>query len=546
MSFDSRWLLLLAPLLAGGGVALAWWGRRRRVAATQAWSPSLGAQAASRGRGTPWVLGAAVLCAAVAVAGPRGGRTTVKTEARALSLVIATDISRSMLAEDVAPSRLGRAKQEARRLVQDLQGDRLGLIAFAGRSYILTPLTVDGGAVALYLDGLDPDLASEGGTSLAATLNQGLELLEATSEISDRVLVVMSDGEMHDSMPAVLDAAKAIKEAGIRLILVGEGTPVPVRIPIRDPSGQLIEYKLDQDGQVVETSLHEDVLRRIADAADGTVVPASLTDQAGAVRDLVAAFKRSPSTESRAADLRPMGWVPLMIAALVLLGVTLLRRGTVPLVIALAVGLTVARPGHAHAQRPSDGARALSSGDATGAAGAFLQEAREGNRRDTAFYNAGTAALRAGDLKVARRALLEATKTTDPGLRYRALYNLGVVNLRAALADSTLRDTLVGEAASHLREALLLEPSSQRAKWNLELAERMRPPPPPSSGGGQKPPPPQGGQQPKPPEQQQDQNRGLTREQAEQILNSVEREERATRNRQLDRLSGGMGGAKDW
>ncbi len=117
---------------------------------------------ALRGGSGPWLVGIALLCGAVAVAGPRGGRTSVKTEARALSLVIATDISRSMLAEDVQPSRLGRAKREARRLVQDLDGDRLGLIAFAGRSYILTPLTVDGGAVSLYLDGLDPDLASEG------------------------------------------------------------------------------------------------------------------------------------------------------------------------------------------------------------------------------------------------------------------------------------------------------------------------------------------------------------------------------------------------
>ncbi len=542
MIFDSHWLLLLAPLIAVGGGVLAWWGRRRRIGATTAWSAGLGAQSALRGKATPWVIGVAVLLAAVAVAGPRGGRTTVKTEARALSLVIATDISRSMLAEDVAPNRLGRAKREARRLVQDLDGDRLGLLAFAGRSYILTPLTVDGGAVALYLDGLDPDLASEGGTNLAATLNQGLELLEATTEISDRVLVVFTDGEIHDSMSAVKEAAAAIKDAGIRLILVGEGTPIPVKIPIRDPSGQLIEYKLDQAGQVVETGLHEEVLRAAADAAGGTVVPASLSDQAGAVRDLVAAFKRSPSTESRAADLRPMGWLPLLLAALALMGVTLLRRGASLVAIALALSL----PSMAAAQRPSDGARALSSGDPTGAAGAFLQEAKEGGRRDTAFYNAGTAALRAGDFKVARRALLEATKTTDPALRYRALYNLGVVNLRAALADSTLRDTLVGEAAAHLREALLLEPGSARAKWNLELAELMRPPPPPSGGGGQQPPPPQGGQQPKPPEQQQNQNRGLTREQAEQILNSVEREERATRNRQLDRLSGGMGGAKDW
>ena len=542
MIFDSTLLLVLAPvvMLAGGG--LAWWARRQRVVATTAWSPALGARAARANRGTPWLVGAAVLCVAVAIAGPRGGRTTVQTEARALSLVISADISRSMLAEDVEPSRLGRARREARRLVQDLSGDRLGLIAFAGRSYILTPLTVDGGAVSLYLEGLDPDLASEGGTDLAATLNQGLELLEATTEVSDRVLVVFTDGETHDSMSSVLSAAAAIKKAGIRLILVGEGTPTPVKIPIRDNSGRLLEYKLDQNGQVVETSLREEVLQATAEAAGGTVVPASLSDQAGAVRELVAAFKRSPSTESRAADLRPMGWLPLLLGALLLLGQTLMRRGAALLALALLCGL----PAAASAQRPSDGERAISAGDAAGAAGAFLRDAREGADRDTAFYNAGTAALRAGDLKVARRALLEAARTTDPSLRYRALYNLGVVNLLAAQADSALRDTLVGEAASLLREALLLEPGSERAKWNLELAERMRPPPPPSGGGGQKPPPPQGGQQPKPPDQSNQQNRGLTREQAEQILNSVEREERATRNRQLDRLAGGMGGAKDW
>ena len=130
----------------------------------------------------------------------------METESRALSLVIAVDISRSMLAEDVAPNRLERAKREARRLVQDLDGDRLGLIGFAGRSYILTPLTVDGGAVSLYLDNLDPDLASEGGTDLSATLNQGRELLEASTEVADRVLVVFTDGEAHDSLSDILPA----------------------------------------------------------------------------------------------------------------------------------------------------------------------------------------------------------------------------------------------------------------------------------------------------------------------------------------------------
>lgn len=541
MIADSPWLLYLSPLLAVAGGLLAWWARRRRITAARAWSFALGDELARRGRAVAWVVGVATLAAVIAAAGPRGGRTTVETESRALSLVIAVDISRSMLAEDVVPSRLERAKGEARRLVQDLTGDRLGLLAFAGRSYILTPLTVDGSAVSLYLDNLDPDLASEGGTDLSATLNQGRELLEASTEVSDRVLVVFTDGEAHDSLSDIVQAAEGIRKAGVRLILVGEGTPAPVRIPIRDPSGRVVEYKLDQQGQVVETSLHEEILRAAAEAAGGTVVPASVSDQAGAIRELVAAFKRSPSMQARAADLRPMGWLPLLVGAILLLGLTLTRRRGSLLAILLALGLPTA----ARAQRPSAGERALDAGNPEAAAGAFLRDAREGAARDTAFYNAGTAALRSGDFKVARRALLEAARSTDPGLRYRALYNLGVADLRAAMTDSSLRDTLVSDAAGHLREALLLEPGSERAKWNLELAERMRPPPPPQQGGGQQPPPPSG-QQPKPPEQQRNETRGLTREQAEQILNSVEREERTTRDRQLDRMAGGMGGSKDW
>jgi Ca-activated chloride channel homolog len=523
MIFDSTLLLFAAPLIAIGLGLAAWVSRRRRLAATTAWSRALGRAARSTGRGGPWLVGVAALAAALALAGPRGGRISAQAQAQALSLVFAVDISRSMLAEDVAPNRLKRAIGEARRLVQDLSQDRLGLIAFAGRSYILTPLTVDGGAVSLYLDGLDPDIASEGGTNLTAVLNQGRDLLEATTEVSDRVLVVFSDGEGHDSLSSAIDAAEQLRDAGIRLILVAEGGPRPVRIPIRDASGTLLEYKLDDNAQVVETRLHEETLRAIADAADGTLVPATLADQAGAVRELVAA------------------WIPALLAGLLLLLQTLGRSGAALVAVA---GLSLL-PAGAAAQRPSAGARAMSAGDPARAAVAFLHEAESGATRDTAYYNAGTAALKAGRLDVARRALLESARSPDPDLRYRSLYNLGVVGLRAAAQDSTQRDTLLAEAAGHLREALLLAPGSERAKWNLELAERRRPPPPPSGGGGQQPPPPSGGQQPRPPEPRPPE-RGLTQEQAEQILGSVEREERATRNRQLGRLSGGSGGTKDW
>jgi Ca-activated chloride channel family protein len=210
MMFDTPLLLLLAPVL---GLALgfaAWLGRGRRIRLARRWSPALGRLARSRGTWAPLVLGLVGLASVVALAGPRWGRTQIRTESRALSLVFAVDISRSMLAEDAAPNRLQRAVREARRLIQDLEGDRLGLIAFAGRSYILSPLTVDGGAIRMYLDALDPDLASEGGTSLSSVLAQGTQLLGATTDAADRVLVLFTDGEAHDTLTDVVRQAEAL------------------------------------------------------------------------------------------------------------------------------------------------------------------------------------------------------------------------------------------------------------------------------------------------------------------------------------------------
>src|SRR5690349_6686828 len=406
MTFDAPLLLFLSPVLALGFAAGAWLARRQRVRLAERWSASLGRLARTRGGWAPLVLGLAALCALIGLAGPRAGRTEVTTETRALSLVFAMDISRSMLAEDVAPNRLQRAAREARRLIQDLDGDRLGLIAFAGRSYILTPLTVDGSAVRMYLDALDPDIASDGGTGLSGVLTQGSELLSAATDAADRVLVLFTDGEAHDTLPEVVARAEALKKAGVHLIVVAEGRAVPTRIPIRDSSGTLLEYKQDQDGNIVRTQRRDDVLRAVTDAAEGTLVPNELPDQAGAVRDLVASMKRSPTAETRTADLVPRAWIPALAAALLLIGYTLVRPG--PALIGLA-GVLLAQT--ARAQRPEAGTRALAAGDPVRAAAEYLHEAQGGTARDTAFYNAGTAALQARRYDVARGALEQAAKS---------------------------------------------------------------------------------------------------------------------------------------
>jgi Ca-activated chloride channel family protein len=541
-SFDAPVLLALAPLvgLLLGGVA--WMARGRRRTRARAWSPELGERAAGSGRAAPALLGLAALLGTAALAGPRGGHAKVRSETRALSVVLAMDISRSMLAEDSRPSRLGRAVREARRLVQDLDQDRIGLLAFAGHSYILSPLTLDGGAVTLFLDALSPDLASEGGTALATVLAQGEEVLNASREAGDRVIVLFTDGEAHDSVDQIVAQAKALRSSGIRLVLVAEGGPAPVHIPLRDSTGTIIEYKTDENGVLVATRRRDDILQTVADAGDAALVPSELPDQAGAVRDLLAAYQRAPAIGSTSTDLMSLVWVPTLLAVILLLTQTVLRR-TAALVGIAAILL----PGQGAAQRPVEAERQFQRGQLAPAASALAASVRR-SPTDTGYYNAGTALLAAGSFDQARAALDAAGRTLDPELRYRALYNLGVALLLEARRDSLRRDSLLVQASSSLRDALTLEPRSLRAKWNLELAEQGRSPPP--AGGGTTPnrPPPQG--QPPAPQPSRPaptpSTPVLSTGQAEEILNSVEREERGTRARRLSHPRSGSGGVRDW
>jgi Ca-activated chloride channel family protein len=536
MSFDSPLILWIAPaaalLLLGLGLA----ARARRVRAAAAWSDGLRREAA-RSRAGPWVAALVGGLATLGMAGPRWGSADIETETRALNLVFAVDISRSMLAEDAAPSRLGRAVREARRLLQDVRGDRVALIAFAGRSYILTPLTLDDGAVQLQLDALDPDIASEGGTDLATVLRQGKELLEAVSEGGARAMVVFTDGEAHDSLAAAAAAARELKGLGVTLILVGEGGIAPARIPLRDESGALIEYKKDEAGQEVFTARRDDVLRAVADAGEAILVPADFPDQAGAVWKTLATLDRDPVRGRRTEDLVPRAWI-LALAGFGLLWLQTISRRAASLVTVVGCLLT---PSAAAAQRPADGARRLATRDTAGAVDAFVDAARAGRARATASYNGGALALAQGRYDIAKEALGVAAESLDPEVRFRALYNLGLAALEQARADSARREPLEAEAAQRFREALLLAPGSFAAKWNLELVSRRRPPPPPSSGSNR--PQPKGGQAPPPPAG----SRGMTAAEAEQILRSVERAEQGVRNDQIRRRRvARSSGGKDW
>jgi Ca-activated chloride channel family protein len=528
MRFEIPWLLWAAPVLAALAWALAAFARRQRILLARRWSGALGDEAARHGGQGARLLGLAVLVATVAAAGPRIGRVEAELESRALNLVLAVDISRSMLAEDTRPNRLSRAVSEARRVLLDAAGDRIGLIAFAGRSYILSPLTLDGGTVGLYLDHLHPDIASEGGTELAAVLRQGGELLGAATQGGDRVLVIFTDGEGHDSLPVALAQAARLRTAGVSVVFVAQGGAVPVRIPLRDTLGTLTGYQ-EHDGEPVETRRRDDILQALAGAAGGTLIGAAQADQARGVREVLASLERRPARERRMEDLVPRAWIGALLAFLLLLGHSASRRTA-----ALTGLLLAVVAGEGGAQRPGTGQRLLERGERPAAAEVLRREAERRRTSDTAWYNAGTAALAAGRLSEARTALATAARSVDADLRFRALYNLGVAALLEARADSARREPLLEEAVGNLRQAVLLRPDAQAARWNLELATRERPPPAPGGGrGGQSPPPSRSGAAPPQPA-----GGALSTGQAEAILAAIEQAERAVRAGQVERRRG--------
>ena len=402
----------------------------------------------------------------------------------------------------------------------------------------------------LYLDALDPDVASQGGTALGPALRQGGELLRATTELADRVLVVFTDGEGHDSLAGAVVQARRLDAAGIRLILVAEGGRAPARIPLRDEKGALLGYQKDEAGNVIETSRRDDILGAIADAAQGAQVAADLPDQAGAVRDLVASFKRARASEAHTERGRPRAWLPLLLAVGLLIGQAATRRTAALLGIAL---LAAAAPAQSQdSTRPRTAAeRAWDRGQLERARAAYVAELASHQRDDMAWYNAGTAALAAGDRETARQDLTRAAASLAPDLRFRALYNLGLLALREAQTDTVHRDAHLSEAERAYREALLLRPDHAAAKWNLELAARRRSGgggskaqsagggggggsnESPSGGGGAAGAGPQGG--------------GLNQAQAEQILKSIGQEELRTRRDRTGRSRvAAEPGVKDW
>ena len=209
----------------------------------------------------------ALTCLGLAVARPQIGTHAVPVKAEGIDLVFALDTSLSMLAEDIKPNRLTRAKHEMSALMDKLRGDRVGIVIFSGASFIQCPLTFDYSAAKMFLDSVNTNSISVPGTALESAIQTALRAFENSPPNSAKVIVALTDGESHDG--DALKAAEDAEKAGVKIYAIGIGSEKGELIPLRDEQGNLSGYKKDRDGNVVMTKLDQLTLEKIAALTDG-------------------------------------------------------------------------------------------------------------------------------------------------------------------------------------------------------------------------------------------------------------------------------------
>ena len=315
------WALAAVPLVVALFLWTAWQRRKafQRFGERTLVSKLAAAVSTRRRRWKAALVVLGVLLLALTLAGPQIGSKLREVKREGVDIIIALDVSTSMMAEDVAPNRLERAKNEIKKLLTDLRGDRVGLVIFAGDAFIQCPLTTDYGAVRLFLDVANPALLPTPGTDFGAALRMAMQALEAPSEdegeTRTRALLIVSDGENHIADLSTI--IEEVREQGIVIYATGVGEAAGVPIPLYR-SGRRIGYKKDLKGQVVQTRLEENALKMLAE--DGAYFRIARTSSS--LPEIISALERLDKTEFGADQFEEYEvkyqW-PLIFALLLLL-----------------------------------------------------------------------------------------------------------------------------------------------------------------------------------------------------------------------------------
>lgn len=427
---------------------------RFRMRLTEGFSPRL--RNLKRGL---WLL--AVFLLFTAIARPQKGYEWREVKRKGIDILFAVDTSRSMLAQDLTPNRLERARLGIIDFVSRLEGDRVGLIPFAGSAFALCPLTLDYDAFRESLDALDTDLIPRQGTDLASAIKEAERLFDETGN-NHRVLVLITDGE--DLQGDVIDAAKAAAKKGMAIYTIGVGSQEGAAIPIELGFGRK-DYLRDTSGQVVKSTLDESTLKKIAEATNALYVPLGRGAE-GLNTIYQEKLRLVPQSEQdqrmERIPLERFEW-PLGAAILCLLIEFFIKDRRRP---------EKARPLPSVARRHKIVPQA--SAVLAGLVMVNFDAAEASDPRK--IYNDGTAAYNDGDFAKASESLRSSLRTPDLSLQQKSYYNLGNTLYRTGQGtlekepEATIKSW--EEAIKAYADALALDPADEDASFNKALVEK--------------------------------------------------------------------------
>ena len=426
---------------------------------------------------------AGLALATISLAQPRWGYTFEDVKRKGLDLLIAVDTSRSMLSNDVQPNRLERVKLAARDLINELQGDRVGLIAFAGRAFLQAPLTIDYEAVMESINDLDTKTIPEGGTNISEAISLATQSF-GKSAMGNRALAIFTDGE--ELSGDAVKSAKAAADAGVRIFTIGVGTPAGSLIPVNGEDGGTAFVK-DSAGQVVKSKLDDKRLREIAQAAGGfylhlengprtmqQIYTEGLAKMQAAEMDV--RLSRRPIERYE----WPLGAALIALALSILIGERKRTRERVyvraPVKIATATAaLWITFCQFAFAAAP--GLDAYREGKFSDAYSQFQQTLKthpQSRSEDKLQFDSGAAAYKSEEYGKALESFSQALLSPDTGLQGKSHYNLGNTLYERGETqksdDKKLSDWT--NALEHYEQTLKLEPKNKEAKDNYDYVKK--------------------------------------------------------------------------
>ncbi|MDA7567644.1 VWA domain-containing protein [Flavobacteriaceae bacterium] len=268
----------------------------------------------------------AFTCLTIAMVNPKVGTKLETVKRQGVDIVFAVDVSKSMLAEDIAPNRIEKSKQLVTQIINNLANDRIGIIAYAGKAVPQLPITTDYAAAKMFLQSMNTDMLSSQGTAI----NEAIQLARTyfnDEEQTNRVLIIISDGEDHSDLSQ--DIAETAAEEGIKIFTIGVGSLKGAPIPIKQ-NGIVLNYKKDRSGETVVTKLNEETLRAIAEEANGQYINGlNTTEVVEAIRDILNKMDKKEFEAKEFAEYKDQfQWFLLLGIFFIIIDIFLLERKT--------------------------------------------------------------------------------------------------------------------------------------------------------------------------------------------------------------------------